>query len=285
LAGGVERTASGFFGAALDAGGTDGRVELNGPAVAGEALSVSLWLRADDFQVFDARLIARAASAEPDHAVWEIGTVGPRLQARLRSVTGTTVLTAVGVTLERSVWSHALLIYDGMRLTLYQDGRSVRSTSKSGPIADDPAAAVWIGNRPGGGKAFDGRIDDVRVYQRAIGLAEIQALITNPALDPPECGDGIVQAGEDCDDANPTDHDGCDTTCLTSQVLEIDLGPFPGQITLVWTGGRPDFRVHRAADPARVDESQSVIAETPTAVWTETPPPGTLFYYRVRSRP
>ncbi|MDB4324875.1 DUF4215 domain-containing protein, partial [bacterium] len=222
---------------------------------------------------------------QPDHAVWEIATVGPRLQARLRTVSGSTSLTATGATLLSNVWTHAMMVYDGERLTLYQDGQAVRSTARSGPLADDPAAVVWIGNRPGGGKAFDGRIDDVRVYRRAIGLAEIETLLTQPAVDPPLCGDGVIQIGEDCDDGNVVDFDGCDSTCLTSVSLELTLGPFPGQITLEWSGGRPAFRVHRGLDPDLIGSPSTVIAETSTALWTETPPPGQVLYYRVQSRP
>ncbi|MDB4991688.1 MAG: Multiple EGF-like-domain protein 3 precursor, partial [Myxococcaceae bacterium] len=32
-------------------------------------------------------------------------------------------------------------------------------------------------------------------------------------LDCPGCGNGVLEAGEQCDDGNPYSHDGCDTTC------------------------------------------------------------------------
>ncbi|PRP90481.1 Regulator of chromosome condensation (RCC1) repeat protein [Enhygromyxa salina] len=38
------------------------------------------------------------------------------------------------------------------------------------------------------------------------------------------CGDGIVDPGEACDDANNIDGDGCDNDCTPTEILELSLG-------------------------------------------------------------
>jgi len=41
---------------------------------------------------------------------------------------------------------------------------------------------------------------------------------------PPGCGDGILQSGEDCDDGNDVDNDGCDSDCIHSKVESLVAG-------------------------------------------------------------
>lgn len=50
------------------------------------------------------------------------------------------------------------------------------------------------------------------------------------------CGDGIVQAGEDCDDKNTDDDDGCSTKCKLSGVNPIATQSCPGLEVHVWGG-------------------------------------------------
>ena len=78
-------------------------------------------------------------------------------------------------------------------------------------------------------------------------------------------------------------------TRTESREVEGDVpairGPFPGQVTLEWDGGRPAFQVFRVEDPSKIVLPSSVVAETDKALWVETPPPGRIYYYRVLSRP
>lgn len=51
-----------------------------------------------------------------------------------------------------------------------------------------------------------------------------------------KCGDGIVQAGEDCDDKNTNDDDGCSTSCKLSGLNPAATNTCPGLEVHVWGG-------------------------------------------------
>jgi cysteine-rich repeat protein len=51
-----------------------------------------------------------------------------------------------------------------------------------------------------------------------------------------DCGDGIVQNGEDCDDKNTNETDGCDTNCKLAGVNAPATGTCPGLEVHVWGG-------------------------------------------------
>jgi len=50
------------------------------------------------------------------------------------------------------------------------------------------------------------------------------------------CGDGVVQAGEDCDDKNQNDTDGCDTNCKLAGTNPAATNNCPGLEVHVWGG-------------------------------------------------
>ena len=57
------------------------------------------------------------------------------------------------------------------------------SLNKTGALDTNPDVSVHIGRNTGGYGSFDGYMDDVRVYDRALTLDEIQELAsqTNPS--------------------------------------------------------------------------------------------------------
>ncbi|MHC4248062.1 MAG: LamG-like jellyroll fold domain-containing protein, partial [Planctomycetota bacterium] len=73
-------------------------------------------------------------------------------------------------------WHHLAGVYDGRRLRLYVDGRLAAEKNASGQIATT-ANSLHIGTRlDREDKFYDGRLDDVRVYDRALGEEEIARL-------------------------------------------------------------------------------------------------------------
>ncbi|MCZ6852725.1 MAG: LamG domain-containing protein, partial [Gammaproteobacteria bacterium] len=66
-------------------------------------------------------------------------------------------------------------------MTLYKDGDFVVSEVKNGAIDNIAEAAIWIGdNPPGGERSFDGLIDELRIYDRALSEQEIQQIMISP---------------------------------------------------------------------------------------------------------
>jgi Concanavalin A-like lectin/glucanases superfamily len=71
-------------------------------------------------------------------------------------------------------WSHLAVTYDGEMLRLFIDGSEVSSRPTSGSIlkTSDP---LWIGGNHPYGEYFNGLIDEVRIYDRALNARQIRA--------------------------------------------------------------------------------------------------------------
>ena len=73
-------------------------------------------------------------------------------------------------------WYHFMGVYDGANITTYVDGVPLGTvTTKTGNITAAGNGLVYIAKRDDG-YYFNGTLDDVRVYNRALSVAEIQQL-------------------------------------------------------------------------------------------------------------
>ncbi len=86
--------------------------------------------------------------------------------------------------LKVNTWRHVATTYDGTRLRVYIDGKAAGSKAITGRtcISGQPLA-VGAKNAPAKGlnEAFwDGRLDDVRIYDRALSVSEIRQLAVRP---------------------------------------------------------------------------------------------------------
>jgi len=74
-------------------------------------------------------------------------------------------------------WHHVAGVYNGSRLYLYVDGGLDASDSASGSL-NVSTSNVYIGGSPS--QSFNGLIDDVRIYDRALSADEIRILFSGP---------------------------------------------------------------------------------------------------------
>ncbi len=72
-------------------------------------------------------------------------------------------------------WSHLGATYDGTTLRLFVNGAQVGQLAVSGSISTSSLPVRIGGNNTWGGEWFSGTIDEVRIYNRALSAAEIQA--------------------------------------------------------------------------------------------------------------
>jgi hypothetical protein len=89
-----------------------------------------------------------------------------------RSVQGPTPVPADG-------WTHLTAMYDGARIRLYVNGVLVRTGSRVGNITAT-TGPLSIGGNQAFGQYFAGLIDDLRIYDRALTDAEVQADMVTP---------------------------------------------------------------------------------------------------------
>jgi hypothetical protein len=84
--------------------------------------------------------------------------------------------------LPADAWSHVALTFDGNRTWLYVDGEPVANGGAEPTITSE--GELEIGGSTDTGDWFDGRIDEVRIYNRALDGAEVGADLETPIQAP-----------------------------------------------------------------------------------------------------
>src|SRR3989338_2720639 len=138
-------------------------------------------------------------------------------------------------------WVQLAGTYDGSNLKLYVNGVLNNSASASGNPYDS-GSAMYIGSDSGTRGTVNGRLDEIKVYNRVLSDTEIAQLANLNSVcgdgvkegieqcddgnqintdsctnycGTPKCGDSIIQSGEQCDDGNLFEGDGCNPMCKT----------------------------------------------------------------------
>lgn len=139
-------------------------------------LTLAAWVRATVAGLNGTNYVVGKTN-DVDTAGYRLGIQGG--QASMGVARPTMVgLYARGGQVQPLVWTHLAGVYrSGQRLEAYIDGKLVDTTAVNVPNAlRDDNAEPRIGARGDGANGFDGEIDDVRVYDRALSAQEIAAL-------------------------------------------------------------------------------------------------------------
>ncbi|MBN1771514.1 MAG: hypothetical protein JXB32_09650 [Deltaproteobacteria bacterium] len=169
---------AGRVGGALDFDGTDDRVEVAAPAgLATAEGTLELWFDADTLD--DNRDLANLFEDGYQNFLLLRRTTEGRIlllieddDAALASVTTSTSF--------GSGWHHVAVTQDGSGLAVYVDGRPQPSSGSNSSAWTDHLAltGAWLGG--GHWSHFDGRLDEVRLWARALTPAEIAAHAAEP---------------------------------------------------------------------------------------------------------
>ena len=171
-------TDSGKFGRALSFNGSTSYVDLGNAAdlrITG-SMTWNAWIFATANPVDDGQIISKSTGAG-----WQVKTspdTGPHTFGVAVSATGTSLTQRYSTTVRQlNTWYHVAGVYNAPARTLdiYVNGVLDNGVLVGTVPASqfDAAVNVNIGRR-GGGFYFQGTIDEVRVYDRALSQAEIQ---------------------------------------------------------------------------------------------------------------
>jgi type II secretory pathway pseudopilin PulG len=171
--------AGGQIDGALDFDGNDDYVNTTIPSNEVTNLTFTLWFQSDDAgSIGDdevaQRFITQQRTGTTDNR-FALGINNNKLtvywydgQSRVRE--GITILSP-------GRWYHAALTYNGSEIRMYLDGTKEKSFNESGIFAPS-SDVIEIGRKSGdgGSRHFDGLLDEVRIYRRALNDTEIQAI-------------------------------------------------------------------------------------------------------------
>ena len=126
------------------------------------------------------------AAAETSRHFWTLATRtsggSTYLSFLLKAGGTTTTLNASQGPLTPGQWAFVTAVYDGSKMYLYKDGQEVANVAKTGSIDNGVSVPAWIGDNPeksagtASGKPFDGLIDEVAIFGKALSPAEVRAL-------------------------------------------------------------------------------------------------------------
>jgi hypothetical protein len=187
---GATWTTSGMFNACLDFNGTSDNVYTVDCTEPRNAYTLMMWFKPDTN--------ITSATGRQDIAAWSNGTDRPYLSFN-KSATGliyystrvydddTEAITLPSLTTTTSSWTadtwyHMAITYDGDNFKIYINGAYENSASATNTHTGQ-AHGLAIGAKLNG-DAFDGKIDDVRLYTTALTTAEIAAQAQRGASDP-----------------------------------------------------------------------------------------------------
>ena len=177
LVGGPQWVAGNIEGA-LEFDGTDDYVDLNDPAklrITGN-ITLAAWIRSEGVGS-ERNIIAKGYVFDP-HGEIRLQLNGSNYNVGSLDSNGQHEVSAVGADADISQWVHVAGTYDGSNWNIYRNGQLLNTAENS--VGAVPVAVGWaIGARGGDmvDQLFEGLIDDVRIYDRALTQAEIAGIM------------------------------------------------------------------------------------------------------------
>jgi hypothetical protein len=181
---GATRTASGKYGGALSFDGVNDLVTIADAASLDLTTGMTLeaWVNPTTINGWET-VFLKESTGELAYALYADNngndSGGPRRPGGWVRQGSTSYSTLGTAQLPLNTWTHLATTYDGAMLRLYVNGTQVSSLARSGAI-NVSANPLRIGGNNIWSEWFNGLIDEVRVYNRALSLSEIQTDMNTP---------------------------------------------------------------------------------------------------------
>lgn len=148
--------------------------------------------------------------------------------ALYNSSTGNYFVRSTSANIPVNTWTHLAATYNGSSVTLYKNGVAISSSATS--VTGNLPSSITPNSQPqplilgGDGSAYwNGSLDEVKLYNRALTLAEVQALAGVTGTPPPTqtCNNNIIEGSEVCD-SNQLNGQSCTTRGFSGGTLSCN---------------------------------------------------------------
>ena len=256
---------------AVQLDGVDDFVDLGNPAALQltGSMTVSAWINSAAYPEDDAAIVSKRSGAEIGYQLDTTVDKGSRtIGFKLTNSSGGQMFRYGAQALQSNTWYHVAGVYDAGARTLhvYLNGQLDDGLLQGTVTATQQNAAVNanIGRRPFGSYLTNGRIDDVRIYNRPLTQAEIQA----------DMSAGVAPSG---DTENPSVPTAVSATASTQNQINIS---WIASLDNVGVVAYPIERCQGAACTSFVE-----IAAPAASPYADTGlNAGTTYRYRLRAR-
>ena len=180
IGGGAVRTAAGKIGRAIDFDGVNDLVSVPDANSLDLTTGMTLeaWVQPDTLSSWR-EVILKERPGDLTYSLYA-NTSSNRPQSDV-ATTGGDKSAGLAPQLTAGAWTHLAATYDGANLRLYKNGVLQTTTAAPGALLTS-ANPLRIGGNTIWGEYLDGRIDEVRVYNRALSAAEITTDMTKPVV-------------------------------------------------------------------------------------------------------
>jgi hypothetical protein len=139
--------------------------------------SISVWFKGNSFTISNETIVSTAN--------WDTGFYGFNLTGRSNegltwqlgnASTYQNVVPVSGGGFSSNIWYHVVLTWDGSNVVTYINGAKINTTAQTvSPVTDFYALRIGE-NAAGASRRFNGVIDELRIYNRAVSAGEVTAL-------------------------------------------------------------------------------------------------------------
>lgn len=168
----------------LELDGSPSRLEVSPDAALSprDGVTVEAWVWSEPGNTSQATIVRQLANE-----TYNLRERFGRIEFVVRTETTGLTIHAAPVGIPAQQWTHVAGTFDGQTARIYRDGIEVFSQAKFGPLATAPSV-IRLGSGNGSGNEYwIGRIDEIRIWDRARTAQEIQAtqfaqLVSRPNL-------------------------------------------------------------------------------------------------------
>ena len=175
---GATWSAQGRYGSALTFDGTNDMVVVNSSASLNltTAMTLSAWVYPTANQSGWRTILQRQVDA---YFLNASNSNGPRFPSGGGTFSGSVSFVSGSSSLPVNTWTHVALTWDGATLRLWVNGAQVASAAQGG-VLETNSSPLRIGGNVPYGEFFRGRLDEIRIYNRALAQSELQTDMATP---------------------------------------------------------------------------------------------------------